>query len=136
MIGRMQTRPLRGNNVRAARKLRESQTSTEQLLWNELRASRLNGLKFRRQHPVGRFVIDFYCASVGLAVEIDGGVHLPEVQRLADEDRQRTLEEQGTRFLRISDEAVAHSLPDVLDRIIAACADSPSPRARGEGVGG
>ncbi|MEX1103071.1 MAG: DUF559 domain-containing protein, partial [Dehalococcoidia bacterium] len=60
----MQTRPLRGNNVRAARRLRRELTATEATLWEALRDKRLNGLKFRRQHPVGRFVIDFYCADV------------------------------------------------------------------------
>ncbi|MEX0782115.1 MAG: endonuclease domain-containing protein [Dehalococcoidia bacterium] len=126
----VQTRPLRGNNVRAARRLRRELTATEATLWEALRDKRLNGLKFRRQHPVGRFVIDFYCADVGVAVEVDGDVHLSPVQRVADADRQRTLEDHGIQFLRFTNDAVQHRLNAVLSQISDACSARPAPPLR------
>ena len=68
----MQTRERGHNNTPAARALRRTMTATEAVLWQRLRDRQLVRWKFRRQHPIGRFVLDFYCAETGLAIEIDG----------------------------------------------------------------
>jgi len=78
-----------------ARQLRREQTPAEALLWGHLRNRRLKGLKFRRQHPVGRFVADFYCAQHRLIVELDGAVH----QRQREYDDLRTEELERERWL-------------------------------------
>jgi len=103
---------LRAN--RAARDLRRRQTPSEELLWNALRARHLRGLKFRRQQAIGPFVVDFYCAEVRLAVEIDGSVHDDAGQKVADESRQRAIESIGIRFVRIRNELVLANLSAAL----------------------
>jgi very-short-patch-repair endonuclease len=78
-----------------ARKLRREQTASEAILWEALRNRKLEGRKFRRQHPIGKFVVDFYCNAEGLIVEVDGSIHeLPEQQEL-DRQRQFLLESLG-----------------------------------------
>lgn len=82
------SRPTRGQSsytiVHAARELRRDMTSAEKKLWEALRKRRLNGLKFRRQHPVAQFILDFYCVERQLAVEVDGGVHATLEQAARD----------------------------------------------------
>ena len=103
---------------RRARELRQEATSAEQVLWDVLRAGRLDGLKFRRQHPVGRFVLDFYCAAHRLCVEVDGPVH--ERQREHDATRDEALLLHGIRTLRFTNDAVFHDLAEVVNAIRAA----------------
>jgi very-short-patch-repair endonuclease len=103
-----------------ARELRQPQTLAEQKLWAFLRGERLAGYKFRRQHPIGPFIVDFYCASCKLVVEVDGDSHAGQVEY----DAQRTdwLEAQGYRVVRFTNQDVyAHTL-EVLDAIEQACA--------------
>ncbi|MEZ4553756.1 MAG: endonuclease domain-containing protein [Dehalococcoidia bacterium] len=106
------------NNVRAARQLRRPLTPTERLLWEHLRDRRLDGLKFRRQHPVGPFVLDFYCVELRLAIEVDGGVHSTEEQAHHDADRQAVLEEAGIRFIRIPAADIEADLEAVITRLL------------------
>ncbi|HEX6036471.1 endonuclease domain-containing protein [Longimicrobium sp.] len=101
-----------------ARELRQEATPAEHVLWDALRAGRLDGLKFRRQHPVGRFVLDFYCAAHRLCVELDGGVH--EQQRDRDAARDQELLALGVRTLRFGNEQVWHDLAGVVSAIQAA----------------
>ena len=103
------------NNVPAARDLRVRETSAEALLWDALRGRRLDGLKFRRQHPVGPFVLDLCCPDCRLAIELDGGVH--EGQGDRDADRDAMLTAAGYRVLRFPNEAVHNHLAEVLDSI-------------------
>ena len=105
----------RMNNIPAARRLRREGTQTETLLWQQLRNCSLDGLKFRRQHAIGRFVVDFYCDDIRLAVEIDGGVHRDPEQHRRDHERQVLLEQREIAFVRISTEDVLQRLPWVLD---------------------
>jgi very-short-patch-repair endonuclease len=72
------------------------------MLWKALRGRRLEGLKFRRQHPLGPYILDFYCPDVGLAVELDGETHDDPVRRARDRARDQWLREQQIRVLRIS----------------------------------
>ena len=65
-----------------AQELRQEQTESESVLWEQLRGRRLNGAKFRRQHSIGRFIVDFCCPSAKLVVEVDGGIHDEQDSRL------------------------------------------------------
>jgi very-short-patch-repair endonuclease len=88
------------NPTRLARRLRREQTEEEKQLWRALRAGRFAGFKFRRQHSVGNYFLDFYCPLARLSVELDGFQHgLPE-QRQRDEARERFLATEGIEELR------------------------------------
>ncbi len=97
-----------------ARELRKQMTLAEQVLWKALRRKQL-GVSFRRQHAVGRVILDFYCPTYKLVVEVDGKVHRQHVER--DEARTRQLEMYGYRVIRFRNEEVLKELPDVLKKI-------------------
>ncbi|HUR99712.1 MAG TPA: endonuclease domain-containing protein [Pyrinomonadaceae bacterium] len=101
------------------RELRRGLTPAEARLWTLLKNSRLEGRKFRRQHSVGKYVLDFYCPSEKLAVELDGEGHftLPAVSH--DAERRRFLESYGIRVIRFENESVFKSEKSVLARIIS-----------------
>lgn len=101
-----------------AKELRKTQTKVEQVLWARLRNRGLHGLKFRRQHPIGPYIADFYCAQHRLVVELDGGVHL--VQAAYDAQRTAYLAARGCRVLRVTNEAVENDVERVLDMIATA----------------
>jgi very-short-patch-repair endonuclease len=98
--------------------MRREPTRAEEVLWTALRRNQIAGLKFRRQHPVGRFILDFCCPACKLAVEVDGEVHDEQVER--DAERTRVLEGYGYRVLRFRNEQVMRELPSVVQRITAA----------------
>jgi very-short-patch-repair endonuclease len=98
-----------------ARELRRAQTPAEQKLWARLRHKQLYGLRFRRQHPIERFIVDFCCVARKLVVEIDGHSHA--LQAEYDEDRTAWLEERGYKIIRFTNEQVNHQLDAVLDEI-------------------
>ncbi|MEB3885425.1 endonuclease domain-containing protein [Lyngbya sp. CCY1209] len=102
----------------AARDLRKQLTPAEAKLWQALRRRQLAGLKFRCQHPIGRFIVDFYCASCKLAIEVDGEIHTQ--QKDYDEARTEQLEVFGYQVLRFSNQEVLNNLPAVLSRIVEA----------------
>jgi very-short-patch-repair endonuclease len=87
---------------RRARRLRRDMTLPEVLLWDCLRAGRLEGFRFRRQHPVGPYILDIYCASARLAVEVDGFQHDQPAQIAYDRRRDGYLGERGIRVMRIA----------------------------------
>jgi very-short-patch-repair endonuclease len=87
--------------LKRARRLRRKLTLPEILLWEKLRGERLDGLHFRRQHPIGPYILDFYCSSAHLAVEVDGTMHGESSQIAHDELRDRWLVERSIRVLRI-----------------------------------
>ncbi len=100
-----------------AREFRKLPTESEAIVWQALRGSKLAGRKFRRQQPIGTFVVDFFCAAERLIVEVDGAVHdLPEQQSL-DAQRQMLLESLGLKFVRVSNPQVKSNLPAVLKTI-------------------
>jgi len=109
------------DNAPAARNLRRTLTRSEELLWERLRARRFHGLKVRRQHPVGGFVLDFYCEDLRLAIEVDGGSHDDPTVRNADRERQLALEGLGTWSVRIRAEATEAQVHSVLAEIEQAC---------------
>jgi very-short-patch-repair endonuclease len=103
---------LKQRMIAVARHLRAEQTASEDILWQSLRNRGLDGWKFRRQFPIGAFVLDFYCPQARLAVEVDGLIHLQQLD--ADAMRQALLEELGIRFVRVTAAQVEQSLPAVL----------------------
>jgi len=117
-------RPSRGQSspiiVQAARDQRRQATGMEQRLWDEVRDRRLAGLKFRRQHPYGPFILDAFCVKHLLEVEVDGPVHDDPQQAGHDAARTEYLQRLGVRVLRFTNAEVEHDLPGVLRRIVAA----------------
>ena len=112
--------------VIAARELRQEPTEAEKILWEALRGKRLNGLKFRRQHPYEHYVLDFFCVEYQLAVELDGSVHGILDQAAYDEERTSFLNEHGLRVIRFRNEEVKKNLSSVLQRIVEAT-NKPHP---------
>ena len=97
-----------------ARQLRSNQTDTERRLWPHLRNRQLGGFKFKRQHPIGRYIADFVCLERRLVVEVDGGQHSEE----QDSNRTRSLEQAGYRVIRFWDNEVLLSTDNVLEAIL------------------
>jgi adenine-specific DNA-methyltransferase len=130
---------VRRKMIEIARGFRKAPTHGEKILWEALRGKKLDGIKFRRQQPVGFFAVDFYNSAYRLEVEVDGPVH--ESQKEADKARQEILEELGLTVFRIKSEVVEENLPKALGLIREAIRgqvkqkDIPSPFV-GEGQGG
>jgi very-short-patch-repair endonuclease len=100
---------------RFARSLRKQSTRAEEILWRRLRASRFHGAKFRRQVPLDRYVVDFYCHAAKLIVEIDGKQH--EWQSGYDDGRTEELQRLGLRIMRLANEEICGDLDAALERI-------------------
>ena len=122
-----------------ARDLRRRSNDAERRVWQHLRARRLRGLKFRRQHPIGRYIVDFACTECRLVVELDGSQHI--VNRRADAERELALSQAGYRVMRFWDNDVLRNTDAVLTAILAAAGvhipDQPSPLPsplKGEGM--
>ncbi|MCZ6588553.1 MAG: DUF559 domain-containing protein [Alphaproteobacteria bacterium] len=98
--------------VEQARKLRRETTEAEALLWKHIRDRKLAGIKFRRQHPIGRYIADFCCVEEKLIVELDGGQHADD----SDQDEQRTqyIEKYGYRIVRYWNSEVLNNIDSVL----------------------
>jgi|SRR4030042_4730251 very-short-patch-repair endonuclease len=108
-----------------ARTLRKRSTDAENLLWKHLRAKRLMGLKFRRQEPIGKYIVDFVCHEKKLIIELDGGQHSEEPER--DKERDRWFRSEGFRVLRFWNNDVLSQTEEVLEAIVKECMRSPSP---------
>jgi very-short-patch-repair endonuclease len=106
-----------GKLYQYGRELRKASTATEHLLWARLRNKKLNGLKFRRQHPLDKFVVDYYCHEKRLVIELDGGVH--DVKRNKEYDEARTAMLSGLNIyvLRFKNEEVINNIEEVLKKI-------------------
>jgi len=105
--------------VQRAKELRRQMTEEERILWQHLRANRLDGFHFRRQQIIDGFIVDFYCHAAGLVVEVDGGIHQQQAEY--DAARDEILSARGLCILRISNEEVKRDLSGVLARIADAC---------------
>lgn len=106
--------PLPTRTLTTAKSLRTTGTDSEQRLWYHLRAKRLAGLKFRRQHPVPPYVVDFYCEELKLVIELDGSQH----NEVVDQTRTKFLQQQGLTVLRFWDNEVLQQLDAVLEAIV------------------
>ncbi len=109
--------------VRHAQERRKDQTSAEEKLWLLLRNRRLIRRKFRREHRVGIYSVDFACPAVKLVVEVDGPSHEDSEQRDFDEQRTEYLQKSGWRVMRVSNHDIYQALGEVEARIIAALGD-------------
>jgi very-short-patch-repair endonuclease len=107
------------STTQKARDLRKTSTDAERLLWKYLQAKRLNGLKFRRQEPIGTFIVDFVCFEKSLIVEVDGGQHVRE--KAKDEERTKWLEDQSFKVLRFWNNDVMKNVEGVLRVIQDSC---------------
>jgi very-short-patch-repair endonuclease len=126
--------PLYSDELAKARKLRLRPTEVEQRLWFRLRNRRLAGAKFRRQSPIGPYVVDFFCPDANLVLEVDGGGHAGDKEIGRDLRRTRDLEARGLRVLRFWNTDVLQNLDGVLRTIVDALeAPHPHPLPRGEG---
>lgn len=100
-----------------AKQLRQEMTTAEAILWRYLRGDRLDGLHFRRQQVLDQFIVDFYCHTARLIIEVDGGIH--EGQREQDAVRDAYLIASGMRVLRFTNERIIHDLAACLSEISA-----------------
>ena len=123
--------------IENAREFRKEPTEGEKILWGELRGKKLDGIKFRRQQPIGYFVVDFYSSMYRLVVEVDGPIH--DSQKEADKARQDILEELGLIVFRLKTETPEKNLPLALSMIRKKIQELkviiPSPHV-GQGQGG
>ena len=94
--------------------LRRNETIAEKLLWEKLRNNQLEGLKFRRQHPVNIYIADFYCHKFKLIIELDGDYHNQEEQKQKDEVRTEVLRLNGLKIIRFKNEEVEQDINQVL----------------------
>jgi len=111
-------------SIQIARTLRKNMTDAERLLWRHLRSSQTGGHKFRRQHPIGSFIIDFICIEKNLIIEVDGGQHALQVY--ADEERTNYLKGKGFRVLRFWNHEVLQNLESVLNMIFSDLEQTPT----------
>jgi very-short-patch-repair endonuclease/type I restriction-modification system DNA methylase subunit len=105
--------------LKRVRELRKKQTPTEKILWECLRGNRLLGAKFRRQHNIGSYIVDFYCHTAKLVIEIDGKIHDQPLQKDKDQNRDEWLKNQGLTILRINNESIINNLEQTLNLIIS-----------------
>ena len=118
--------------IKRAKELRRDMTPAEKILWEHLRAKRFRGLKFRRQQIIEGFIVDFYCHSLGLVIEVDGEIH--DRQKKYDRDRESILQSQGLQIVRFTNKQVIEDIEAVLKAIATETnlSPSPSPTRRGE----
>ena len=110
-----------------AKGLRKRSTDVEKLLWSRLRAGRFEGMKFRRQHPIGQYIVDFVCLEKKLIIELDGGQHALPEKILKDKQRDAWLEQEGYCVIRFWDNEVLTNINGVLEVIGKIVHDTPSP---------
>ena len=97
--------------------LRENMTEAEVLIWEMLKNKQILGYKFRRQHPIHSFIVDFYCHKLKLVIEIDGEYHNQKKQIKLDEERTKILEYQGIKIIRFTNNVVISNISNVLNEI-------------------
>jgi very-short-patch-repair endonuclease len=120
-----------------AREMRTVPTAAEDALWQRLRDRRVGGMKFRRQHAIERFIVDFYCSEARLVIEVDGEIH--GYTREQDAARQEFLETQDLRVLRFSNADVRQDIDAVVEKIATDAQDPdrrPPLSAGRRGAGG
>ena len=104
-----------------AKSLRENTTKHEGLLWQELGSNKMLGLRFKRQHPISTYIVDFYCHKLKLVIEIDGPNHNEKEQKEYDQNRTQVLSEFGITVMRFTNEEVEFKLSEATKRIKDTC---------------
>ena len=115
-----------------ARRLHKNQTDADRLLWSILRSRPLLGLKFRRQQPIGPYILDFYCHDYKLCIELDGGQHYTSNGQQNDKDRMAFIALRGIHVLRFSNLDVMRNLEGVLLTIAGKVTSLTPPLSRKE----
>ena len=106
-----------------AKDLRRDMTNGEKLLWSRLRAHRMDGRKFRRQHVIGRYIVDLVCLQSHLIIEIDGDSHVDDLRQVLDEKRDAFLAKLGYRVLRFGNHNVMTNIGGVAEAILQELSD-------------
>ena len=117
--------------IARARDLRRAMTLPEVILWQQIRGRRLDGIRFRRQHPIGSYILDFYCEDARLAVEVDGESHSQAEAVEHDNRRTEWLNAHGISVVRIPARDVLSELAAVVDHIHRQVRNQPPPPLRG-----
>ena len=119
--------------IRIAKNLRKKSTDAERLLWRYLRAKQSEGVKFRRQQPIGNYVVDFVCFENRIVIEVDGGQH--QIEKDKDMKRDKWLKEQGFVVLRFWNNEVLKNIEGVMEviRVNCLCHPPPTPSHQGRG---
>lgn len=120
------------SQTKKRRLLRKNLPSVELILWEHLRNRKLNGEKFKRQFSIGRYVVDFYCPKLNLAIEIDGGYHLAKETTEYDKDRQEVIESLGIAVLRFKNKEILENIENVINKINSFSLSLRRRGARGE----
>ncbi len=122
VVGFSMTKLYNLSRLKTKRKyLRNNSTKAEVLLWKQLSGSKINGLKFRRQHSIGRYILDFYCPEKRLGIELDGSAHGPDQRKEYDAKRQRFIETCSIVVLRFYNDQVINNISGVLTSILETC---------------
>jgi very-short-patch-repair endonuclease len=100
-----------------ARSLRKTETPAEKIIWQYVRNRKMNGRKFRRQHPFDKYILDFYCHECKLALEIDGDIHNEKFNKEYDRARTNDLNNASIRVIRFTNEDVIRDIEKVLEQI-------------------
>jgi len=114
-----------------ARQLRKEQTKAEKIVWELIRDRKFNNLKFRRQHVIEGFVLDFYCHELRIGIEIDGGIH--NKRKDYDRIRQEIVESEGITIIRVTNREIAENKRVILERIKKSFLNQSPPLPLGEG---
>lgn len=107
------------NKLKFARRLREDQTPAESKLWHIIRNRQIGGYKFRRQQPIGQYIVDFYCSQSQLVIEIDGDTHADQIEY--DQARTKWLAKEGYKLIRFTNSDIHANLENVADEILKQC---------------
>ncbi len=105
------------NQIPVRRELRKNQTETEKIIWDKLRDRRFLNLKFRRQYGIGNYIADFYCSSLKLVIELDGGQHFTEEGLEYDKIREEFMKSLGIKTLRFNNNEVLNNIEEILIKI-------------------
>ena len=109
----------RKENKEIRKYLRSDMPEAEKLLWSKLKGKQLAGYKFRRQHGLEDFILDFYCPKALLAIEVDGDSHCEDKNKDDDQEKQSCIESHGIRVLRFTNDEIYDNLEMVLEKILA-----------------
>ncbi|MFA5820098.1 MAG: DUF559 domain-containing protein [Bacteroidales bacterium] len=105
----------KSGTLETARLLRKNMTNYEELLWERLKGKQISGLRFRRQHPIDIFIADFYCHDARLVIEIDGDIHIQQIEY--DDGRTAEIEKFGIKVIRFTNSEIVNNIEAVINKI-------------------
>ncbi|HTB06573.1 MAG TPA: endonuclease domain-containing protein [Bacteroidia bacterium] len=103
--------------IKRAAELRKNMTVAENLLWERIGKKQIFGVRFKRQHPISKFIADFYCHSALLVIEIDGEIHLKEEIAERDEGRDHEMKKLGLKVMRFTNDDIYNNIDEVITQI-------------------